>query len=268
MNKHANAQWNMTSISKFPQTFLVAALLFAVLPGVTMAQQFTSDNYLSMPHGTQTVVLTTGTEMTTVLPSFALFRNWEFFLAAVLYHQNAEEAVAAHYSTSFWGKYMAYENEARNGGWAVTAGTGSSPGYYRQQVGLDRGLKTWWITPMATLPLFGGALLWDLNPGAVVNTDYEGSGEVKYGFQYATRLALYGVIPKSALVGEVYGTAGDAFVEGQYRVGIRWEPSESVGAVALTWSQGLDGSVSQGLEIGVVIYSPRFLCFGGCDPRD
>ena len=77
----------------------------------------------------------------------------------------------------------------------------------------------------------------------------------------------YGVVPRSALVGEIYGTEGDINNPAQYRIGLRWEPSHSFVA-AVTWSQAFDGSPSGGCEVGIMLFSPRFACIGGCDPDE
>jgi len=74
-------------------------------------------------------------------------------------------------------------------------------------------------------------------------------------------------ILKSAIVGEVYGAEGGAYTPIQYRIGVRREPSEYfVGAV--TWSQAFDGEPSGGFEVGILAFSPRFACFGGCAPHE
>jgi len=226
------------------------------------AQQFNSDNYLTMPHGTGTFLLTTGTEYSGIMMSFALLSRWEFFSGAFLSWEDPAGGETASWSSTLYAKFMPYENAAKNGGLGIAAGSGTYPGHLEK----DRttaSFRSYWIVPQATLPLLDGTVLWDVNPGVVLNTDYGDSSETKWGFSYSTRVAVYGIVPQSALVGEVYGTAGGAYAEPQYRVGIRWEPSSTfVGAA--TWSHGFEGAKSGGVEIGVLIFSPRFLCFGGC----
>lgn len=117
---------------------------------------------------------------------------------------------------------------------------------------------------MITVPMFKGNLIWDLNPGGVLNTDYSAASDTRWGFQYSTRTAVYSIIPKSAIVGEVFGTAGDAYVKPQYRIGVRWEPSPIFGGITATWSAAFDGSASGGFELGIIMYTPPFLCVGGC----
>ena len=49
-------------------------------------------------------------------------------------------------------------------------------------------------------------------PGGMVDFDYGNNKKTAWGFTYTTRLAIYKVIPQSAIVGEYYGTAGE-FIE-------------------------------------------------------
>lgn len=243
------------------RTVALAATLVA-LPGLLAAQQFNSDNYLTMPHGTGTFVLTTGTEYSTIMSSFALFRRWEFFAGAFLAWEDASRGATASWSSTVYAKYMPYENKAKNGGLGIAAGTGNLPGHFEQD-STTASFRTYWILPEGTLPLLSGKVLWDLNPGVVLNTSYGDGSEIAWGFLYSTRVAVYGIVPSSALVGEVFGTAGGAHAQPQYRVGVRWEPSDTfVGA--LTWSHGFESARSGGAEIGILIFTPRFLCSGGC----
>ncbi len=241
--------------------------LATILPAVTgnlTAQQFNSDNYLAMPHGTGTFVLTTGTEYSGIISSFALFRRWEFFYGAFLSWSDTARRETASWSSTLYVKYMPYENKAKNGGLGIAAGTGSFPGHFELD-STTASFRTYWILPEATLPLLNGRVLWDINPGFVLNTDYGDGSETKSGFLYSTRVAVYGIVPSSSIVGEVFGAAGGAYAEPQYRFGVRWEPSSTfVGAV--TWSHGFKGGNSSGAEIGFMIFTPRFLCFKGCEP--
>lgn len=226
------------------------------------AQQFNSDNYLAMPHGTVTSLVTTGTEYSALLMSFALFPRWEFFTGAFLSWEDPAGGATASWSSTLYVKYMPYENKAKNAGLGIAAGSGTYPGHFEDER-TTASFRTYWVIPQATLALLHGQVLWDLNPGVVLNTDYGDARETEWGFTYSTRVAAYGIVPHSAIVGEVYGTAGGSYAEPQYRVGVRWEPSSTfVGAV--TWSHGFKGGKSGGAEIGFLIFSPRFLCFGGC----
>ncbi|MGW8283290.1 MAG: hypothetical protein ACWGON_08335 [Gemmatimonadota bacterium] len=245
-------------------TATMGMLLLAPVPAG--AQQFNSDNYLAMPHGTVTSLLTVGTEYSALLLSAALVRDWEFFAGAFLTWDDPETGASSKFSTTLYAKYMFYENKAKNGGFAVAAGMGSYPGYYEDGVIADPA-TTFWAIPQLSIPLFAGSLLWDLNPGVTLNTDYGDDKTTEVGFTYSTRAALYGLIPKSAIVGEVYGAEGGAYTPIQYRIGVRWEPSKYFVA-AMTWSEAFDGEPSGGFEVGILAFSPRFACFGGCGPDD
>ncbi len=248
-----------------PARWVILAVGLVVAPlGRTEAQQFNSDNYLAMPHGTGTFLLTTGTEYSGLMMSFALFPRWEFFTGAFLSWEEPAGGSTAWWSSTLYVKFMPYENKAKNGGLGIAAGSGSYPGHFDHD-STTASFRSYWVLPEATVPLLRGRVSWDINPGAVVNTDYGGTGKTEWGFLYSTRVAVYGVVPRSAVVGEVFGTAGGAYAEPQYRVGLRWEPSSTfVGAV--TWSHGFEGGKSSGAEIGFMVFTPRFLCFNGCRP--
>lgn len=225
------------------------------------AQQFNSDNYLSMPHGTGTFVLTHGESYSTLLNSFALFPSWEFFAGATLYWTETERSTDS-FSTTLFVKKMFYENEAKNGGFAVMGGTGGFPGYL-QGGEITGSFHTYWIAAPLSLPLLKGKLLWDVMPGGVYYSEYGLTRKEASAFTWSTRAALYGVVPQSAIVGELFGAEGEAEAEAQFKVGLRWEPSEHFVA-AVTYGAGLDGSQGAGWEVGVMMFSPPFLCFGGC----
>lgn len=246
---------------------VTAVSLALGLPGgQAHAQQFNTDNYLAMPHGTGTFVLTAGTEYSALIMSFALFPRWEFFAGVFNAWEDPLQREGAWWSNTLYVKYMPYENEAKNAGLGIAAGTGSHPGYLVAE-NTTQSFRSFFLIPEATLALFGGRLLWDLNPGMLLNTDYGVDRITEWGFSYSTRVALYGVVPRSAIVGEVFGTAGGAYSEPQYRAGVRWEPSSTfVGAA--TWSQGFEGGASGGAEVGFMIFTPRFLCFKGCEADD
>jgi hypothetical protein len=99
-------------------------------------------------------------------------------------------------------------------------------------------------------------------PGFTVNLDQGDTGENAWGFTYTSRLAIYDVIPQSAIVAEVFGTAGEAYAPPSYRAGVRWEGKKWIWAA--TYSDAFDGSGGAGFEIGFIYFTePRF-CFGGC----
>lgn len=64
--------------------------------------------------------------------------------------------------------------------------------------------------------------------------------------------------PKTAIVGEVYGTEGQAYSTPEYKVGLRWEPNDYI-IPAITYSSNFEGGLGAGLEIGIVIFAPQFL---------
>ena len=122
--------------------------------------------------------------------------------------------------------------------------------------------ESWWANLNASYSFLDDTVLLDVLPGFIVDFDRERSGEEAWGSTYGSRLAVYDVIPNSAIVAEIFGTAGEAFVEPSYRAGLRWESTKLV--VALTYSDAFDGSAGGGLELGFMYFTePRF-CFGGC----
>lgn len=229
------------------------------------AQQFNSDNYLAMPHGMCTFLISTGTEYHGFVPSFSLFPKWEFFVGAFLYRERSDREMSGQYTTTLWVKRMIMEVKTKNGGWALAAGTGTFPGHTHPSPN-DPVFRNVWFSPMISIPTLNGKLIWDLNPGVVLNTDYGNEeGNVQWGFQYSGRLTVYGLIPAFGIVGEVFGISGGAYVGPQYRVGIRWEHMPRIGGITASWSQAFDGSPSGGFELGILLYTPQFACFGGCD---
>lgn len=245
--------------------FLVLALLLPA--GGASGQQFNSDNYLTMPHGTVTSIVTVGSEWNMWYISAALFKNWEFFMGGVNVWEDEENDLSSHFTATAYAKYMFHENAAKNAGFAVAAGVGSFPGYLDQER-RNKPFHQIWVIPELTLPFFSGKLLWDLNPGVAANFDTDpGSDDTAWGFTWSTRVAVYGIVPRSALVGEAFGSTGDLAAPAQYKAGLRWEPSQYF-AAATTWGGTFDGSKAAGFEVGVMIFSPRFACFGGCDPDE
>jgi len=225
------------------------------------AQQFNSDNYLAMPYGMSTTTVTAGTEFSGILVSFSLLDGWEFFTGAFMSYEDEDAGSSASWSAVLMGKYMVFENRDRNGGLGITVGTGDNPGYLEKDR-VTKSFKTFFVTPQLTLPLFGSAVSWDLNPGVQLARDQGEDAERSWTFTYSTRAAVYGLVPESAVVAEVYGAAGAT--EPQYRVGVRWEGASDIIVPAVSWSQGFDGSASGGFEVGFTMFTPRFLCRGGC----
>lgn len=231
--------------------------LFFLLSVSAHAQQFNTDNYLTMPHGTMTFCLTAGERNATFINSFALVQNWEFFAQANLYWEKKEQLLPQHFTTTVYVKYMFYENDAKTGGFAAFLGYGKSPGYFNQSQFLDRHTNFWTAVPI-TIPFFDNTLSWDIMPGGIVDFDYGNNKKTAWGFTYSTRIAVYKIIPQSAIVGEYYGTAGELYSEPEYKIGIRWEPNNTV-VPAISYSSAVNGTPGAGFEIGVVIFSPQFL---------
>jgi hypothetical protein len=51
----------------------------------SFSQQYNTDNFLTMPHGTGTFVITTGERNSAMISSFALIENFGFFVQANLF---------------------------------------------------------------------------------------------------------------------------------------------------------------------------------------
>lgn len=97
---------------------------------------------------------------------------------------------------------MFTENATKNGGFAIAFGQGANPGFsVRDSLGSSH--KQLFAIPELTIPLLSGKLLWNLNPGVFVDFDYGEESDTVWRFSHATRMALYGVVPRSALVGEI-----------------------------------------------------------------
>ena len=231
-------------------------LVFLTAAGAT-AQQFNTDNYVSMPHGTGTFVLTTGQRNAGMISSFSLIPKWEFFAQAFLFWENEKELTPQHFNVQVYAKYMFWENSQNTGGGALFLGFGKSPGYWEQTEFLETHRNIWTAVPI-TIPLFNNTISWDLMPGALYDWSSGNTDGPAWGFTYSTRVAVYKVIPKTAIVAEVYGTEGQAVSRPEYKVGLRWEPNNTI-VPAITYGGTFDGSQGAGLEIGVMIFSPQFL---------
>ena len=83
--------------------------------------------------------------------------------------------------------------------------------------------------------------------------------------EWCSRAAVYKVIPQSsAIVAEVFGTAGEAYAEPTYRAGVRWESPRVI--VAATYGDTFSGAGSPRLELGLIVLTNqlKFLCLGKC----
>lgn len=242
---------------------ILAGAIVMLLAGTlapVLGQQFNSDNYWTAPHGVGTFVLTGGQHYSTILATAALFPKWEFTIGETLYEKDEETNSDHHYTLTIYVKRMMYENESKTGGWAIMGGTGLYPGYLAAGT-VTNSFRSYWVSAPVTIPFFKGALSWDLMPGATVNLGNASDSKSEWGFTYSTRLAVYKVVPQSAIVGEVFGTEGDAYSKPQYKVGIRWEPNTKI-VVAASYGACLDGSPGAGFEIGVMFFTRPFLRLG------
>ncbi len=249
--------------SKFGYRYgTIVVILGFVTTGTSLkAQQFNTDNYVAMPYGMATFCITVGQRNALVLPSFSLARNWEFFIGANLIWDDEDRNAEDHFQTILYAKYMIYENPAKNAGLAVSFGTGGFPGYQQKDQRMGS-FRNYYIYTPVTVPLFNNTLSWDLNPGVL--TDVNGGvdqDELEWGFTYSTRLAIYKVIPNTAIVGEVYGSVGKISAKLEFNAGLRWEPYDQLN-VSLTWGSSTDGSRGPGFQLGVLIYAPKFICKG------
>ena len=231
--------------------------VFLLSHGLSYSQQFNSDNFLTMPHGTGTFVITAGERNSGMVSSFALIENFEFFVQVFLFRDGRVDDYAQHFTTSVYAKYMYWKNDTNTGGGAVFLGFGQSPGYYTETIYTKFHRNIWTALPV-TFPFFNNLISWDLMPGAMVDFENGMNKNVVWGFTWSTRLAIYKVIPKTAIVFEAYGTEGGAYSTPEYKVGLRWEPNDYI-VPAISYGSTFDGSLGAGFEIGVIIFSPQFL---------
>jgi hypothetical protein len=250
-----------SALAKLSGAALAGLCLLADMPAA--AQQFNSDSYISKPHGMVTTILTTGEHTTMFMMTFSLFPNWEITAAGYLFNTDADRKTAEGTQYSLYAKYMFYENKEKTGGFAVKGGTGMKPSYVLDGVGYQTSSQTLWMNAPATIPFFDNRLSWDIMPGWSVTRNSGGTGHDAWAFTYSTRLAWYPVNMKWALVGEAFGAAGEAKLDPEYKVGLRWEPNAHVN-IAVTYGAKFNGSPGSGFEIGAMLFSPPFLCFSGC----
>ena len=237
-------------------TSLALVIVFTLLSPRAEAQQFNSDNYITMPHGTFTFLLTYGQHYSTIIGTASLFPGWEFNVGSTNYRKDVETNTTDHFSTTLYVKHMFYENKSKTGGWAVMGGTGTYPGYLEAGTVTDS-FKSYWVSAPITFPFFNNTLSWDIMPGVTVNLNQGNKDETAWSFTYSTRLAVYKIIPRSAIVGEVFGAEGKGGSKPQFKVGVRWESEHVV--IAATYGAALDGSQGAGFEIGCMLFSPPFL---------
>jgi hypothetical protein len=238
--------------------------LCALVGSPALAQQFNSDNYLSKPHGVATLIVTGGQQSKTWITTVSLFPNWELTAAAYLFNGDEDRTTGEGYSTSFYAKWMLHENKEKTGGFAVKFGGGMKPSYVLDGAGFSTASKTLWTNAPVTLPFLDNKLSWDIMPGASVTREYGESEQTVGAFTYATRLAWYPFNPQMAIAGEVYGAEGGSEAIPEYRIGLRWEPSQYA-VFALTYDDEFNGTKGAGIEFGVMLFTPPFARLGGGD---
>lgn len=240
---------------------IITLSIMFITQSLLHAQQFNSDNYLSKPHGVSTIILTAGERNLMFMTTFSLLRKWEFTAAAYLYNSDKDPLTDDGHSLSFYAKYMIYENKSKTGGLAVKFGTGLEPGFLDASERIDDAFRTYWTNAPITFGFFGYRLSWDIMPGASVTRDYGTDGKTAWAFNYSTRLAWYPFNPELAVVGELYGSAGEANTKPEYRTGLRWEPNQYT-VFALTFDDEIGGNNGAGVEIGLMLFTPPFFGIG------
>ena len=250
---------------------LTKSLLMAVLvwlqaaPDVARSQQFYGDNQWVAPHGVATLVGVAGAEYSQFIATAALIPDWEFNLGFVHNYDDPLNDSSSYNSGTFYIKRRLRQNDAETAGYAIVAGTGLWPEHIVQGNASSAG-ESWWANLNATYSFLDDRVLLDVLPGFVVDQDWKRSGEQAWGFTYGSRVAIYNVVPRSAIVAEVFGTAGEAFAEPSYRFGVRWEATKFV--TALTYSDAFDGSGGAGLELGFMYFTDARLCSRACRERN
>ena len=230
----------------------------------TKAQQFNSDSWISKAHGTITLIPTYGQRNSMLMNTYSLFPKWEFTMAAYLYNDDGDATTDDGYSTSFYMKYMFYENKAKTGGAAVKAGTGLFPGTLDGEDRSKDAFKTYWMNAPVTFPFMKNKLQWDVMPGASMTRHYGVDEKTAYSFTYSTRLAWYPWNDKGSIVAEIFGAVGETKSVPEYKFGWRWEPSRYA-VFALTYGNEINGNNGAGFELGVMLFTPPFACLGGCN---
>ena len=257
---------NKSAFKKVYAAKLIAAkfICMVLFFSETKAQQFNSDNWLSKPHGTITLIGTVGQRNSMIMNTYSLFPKWEFTIAAYLYNDDGDPRTDDGYSTSFYAKYMAYQNKSATGGLAFKAGTGMFPGTITGEDREKDAFQSYWMNMPVTIPFLNNKISWDLMPGASMTRNYGTDETTAWSFTYSTRLAWAFKNPKWNIVGEMFGTAGGVVAIPEYKLGLRYEPSQYA-VFALTYGHEFSGSLGAGFEIGVMLFTPPFACLCGCN---
>jgi len=243
------------------------AVLTAVLMGSpALAQQFNSDSWLSKDPGVATIILTAGERNSTFMTTFSLLPKWEFTVASFLYNDDENRLTVDGYSTTVYAKYMFLQNTAKTGGAAVKFGTGLRPGEVaEEETDNQDAFRTLWANAPMTLPLLNNKVSVDLMPGVSMTSNFGEDESVAWSFTYSGRVAWYAWSPTTSIVGEVFGSEGQATAIPEYKLGLRWEPNPSV-VWAVTYGREFagDGSNNAKFEAGLMLFTPPIWCFRGC----
>ncbi|TNF40404.1 MAG: hypothetical protein EP311_09005, partial [Cytophagales bacterium] len=81
-----------------PNWFSLFLSFFGISILPVFGQQFNTDNYLTMPHGTETVVLTTGSRNAGFAASYALLPNFEFFTQGFFFWEDEQSQSPQHFN--------------------------------------------------------------------------------------------------------------------------------------------------------------------------
>jgi hypothetical protein len=243
---------------------LKSVIMLVFLSETSFAQQFNSDSWLSKTHGTVTIIPTAGQRNTMLMTTYSLFPKWEFTIAGYMYNNDGSPLTDDGYSASLYAKYMFYQNKNGTGGASVKAGTGMRPGTINGEDKNKNAFQSYWTNFPCTIPFFNNKVSLDLMPGVSVSKNYGQDQSIAWGFTYSTRLAWYPFDYKWSAVGEVFGTEGEQNAIPEYKFGIRWEPSQYA-VFAITFGQEFNGKEGAGFEFGIMLFSPPFVCFRGCN---
>jgi hypothetical protein len=241
--------------------------LFMTSADSLLAQQFSSDSWLSKDHGVVTIIPTIGQRSSMLMTTYSLFPKWEFTVAMYQYNDDGDPTTSDGYSSTLYAKYMFYQNKAATGGAAVKGGTGLFPGYLTGEERVKDAFQTYWMNAPVTIPLFNNRISWDIMPGTSVSRKFNEDNDLGWSFTYCTRVAYYVLPDKFSIVGEVFGAEGETNNIPEYKTGLRWEPSKYA-VFALTYGQEFEGDNGAGFEFGIMLFTPPFACFGKCKPKE
>ena len=241
---------------------LIIALIILIWAKDASGQQFNSDSWLSKPHGVMTIIPTFGERSSMLMNTYSLFPRWEVTMAAYLYNEDKNTKTDDGYSTSFYAKYMIYENKTKTGGFAVKGGTGTFPGTIDPEIREKDAFKTYWMNTPATLPFFENKLSWDIMPGFSMTRNFGEDETTGWAFTYSTRVAYNPWGPELSIVGEVFGAEGETGTKPEFKAGLRWDASRYA-TFAITYGQEFGGNQGAGLEVGAMLFTPPFAGLGG-----